>query len=210
MKVTLGKKIGMTQVYTDKGRAVPVTLVDVSDVKVTKHLKDVNGGEIVELGIDSQKSPNKADTNNYKEVGFVPRFKFAYQVKEGEVENLPVGSEIETTLFNEGEVVDVIGVTKGKGFQGVVKRHGFKGGPKTHGGTTGKHRSPGSIGSGTTPGRVVKGKKMAGRMGNERQTTQNLQVTLVNTEEKVIGVKGAIPGHNGTYVIIKTPAKLSK
>ncbi len=210
MKVILGKKIGMTQIYADNGKVVPVTLVDVSGVKVAKQLEDQNGNHIVELAIDTQKNPNNADKNNYKELGFVPRYKFAYHVKDSELENLKVGAEITATQFEEGDKVDVIGVTKGKGFQGVMKRHGFKGGPKTHGGKSGKYRSPGSIGSGTTPGRVLKGKKMAGRMGNERQTTQNLRVVLVDGLENVIGVRGAVPGHRGSYVIIKTPAKMAR
>lgn len=200
----------MTQIYAEDGKAIPVTLIDVAGVKVAKQLVDQNGNKLVEIAVDSKKNPNNADANNYKELGFVPRYKFAYQVKDSELEDLKVGKDIDLAQFEEGEKVDVIGITKGKGFQGVVKRHGFKGGPKTHGGTSGKHRSPGSIGSGTTPGRVLKGKKMAGRMGNERQTTQNLKVAIIDAEEKVIGVKGAVPGHRGSYVIIKTPAKLAK
>lgn len=195
----------MTQVYTEDGSAVPVTLVSVENVKVAKHLKVGEQVTHVELGKDARKNTIKSDVGNYKELGYVPRYKRVFAVSTPDVP--AVGTEVGVETFEVGEKVDVTGVNKGKGFQGVVKRHGHKGGPKTHGGPTGKMRSGGSIGAGTTPGRVVKGMPMPGRMGGKRFTVQNVKIAVIDPETKIIGVAGSIPGPNKGYVVIQKHVK---
>lgn len=204
MKAILGTKIGMTQVFDENGRVHPVTVVDVSEVKVSRHLKDGEAVTQIELGKGTRKKPSKPEMGIYKEVSQVPMFKATFHLEPGE-EALELGSEVRADIFESGELIDVIGTSKGKGFQGVMKRYNFKGGPKTHG--SGKHRAPGSIGSGTTPGRVVKGKKMPGHMGNERKTIQNLKVSHIDVAENLIAIAGSVPGNNGDYLIIRPALK---
>lgn len=199
----------MTQVFTEDGKKKAVTVVDVSDVIVSKHLMDGEQVTHVEIGLGAKKKPAKADAGNYKRLGKVPAYKRTIKLDETETEIPEIGTAISANIFEIGDKVDVIGKTKGKGFQGVMKRWNFKGGPATHGGPTGKMRHGGSIGAGTTPGRVVKGKKMAGHMGDDRQTIQNLRIVQVDEESNLIAVAGSIPGPNGAYVMIKQ-AKFSK
>ena len=203
MKVLIGKKIGMTQMFDENGRAKAVTVLDVSNNVISKIL-DVSGKKKIELSKDKKKNPNKPEVGNYKELNHVPVFSYVYDL-DGDVE-FKIGDEIAAELFGVGEKVDATSISKGKGFQGVVKRWGFKGGPKTHG-QSDRERGPGSIGSGTTPGRVIKGMKMAGRMGREKTTVQNLKVVTVDLESKLVAVSGAIPGNRGSYVILKQAVK---
>jgi large subunit ribosomal protein L3 len=202
MKTLIGKKIGMTQVYAEDGTKTAVTVVDVSEVVVSKHLQAKPGEAVthVEIGKGARKKPIKADAGNYKATGKVPYFKRAIKLNGDEITE--IGTVLGANIFEVGEKVDVIGTTKGKGFQGAMKRHGFHGGPRTHGGPTGKMRAPGSIAPGTTPGRIYKGKKMPGHMGDVKKTVQNLKVVKVDQENNLIAIAGAIPGANGTYVLI--------
>jgi large subunit ribosomal protein L3 len=191
MKAILGIKKGMTRVF-NQDKAVPVTVVDVNGCKIA-NIKD----EAIELGLGVKKRPTKAQIGQYKELGFVPKYKcfFKSQLPEG----LKIGSDLVGESFNEGDTVVISGISKGKGFAGVVKRHGFKGGPRTHG-QSDRLRAPGSIGAGTDPGRVFKGKKMGGRMGSETVTIKNKKIVGIN--DNLLLISGPIPGSNGDLVKI--------
>ncbi|MCA9379018.1 50S ribosomal protein L3 [Candidatus Dojkabacteria bacterium] len=206
MKAIIGKKIGMTHLFAEDGGQVPVTVLEVADVKVAKHLKDGEAVSHIEISKGQAGKANKADTGNYKELGYVPSFKFIFKPSTEQSTELTVGSVIAADIFAVGDLVDVIADSKGKGFQGGVKRWGFHGGPKTHG-QSDRHRAPGSIGSGTTLGRVFKNTKMAGHMGAKRKTVQNLKVVAVDVQENLLAVSGAVPGANGSYVVIKSAVK---
>lgn len=203
MKVLIGTKVGMTQSYNqDTAKATPVTVLDVSENVISKLIKDAEGKVThVEFGKGKVKNANKADEGNYKTLKFVPRFKTVEKIK-GETSELEEGKEVNPDVFTSGDEIDVEGITKGKGFSGVMKRWNFKGGKRTHG-QSDRDRAPGSIGSGTTPGRVYKGKKMAGHMGNEKQTVKRLRIVDVDVENKLISVSGSVPGPNGSNVIIR-------
>lgn len=191
MKAILGIKKGMTRVFA-KDRAVPVTFVDVAGCKIA----NVKEGKI-ELGLGTKKKSTKAQLGQYKELGYVPMYKW---LVKGELEEgFKIGSDLVAETFNEGDIVTVTGVSKGKGFAGVVKRHGFKGGPRTHG-QSDRLRAPGSIGAGADPGRVFKGTRMGGRMGSERVTLKNKRV--IGIKENHILISGPIPGSNGDLVKI--------
>lgn len=201
MEFIIGIKKEMTRVFAEDGRVLPVTLVDVDDVYlVGTKVEEKDGYNAVVLGIGKKKKANKAETTKFKKLKFVPKI-----VREFRVDSLPEDIEIGTKVdfdLDKNSKVDIVGITKGKGFAGVVKRWGFAGGPKTHG-QSDRHRAPGSIGSGTTPGRVFKGKKMPGRMGGERQTTKNLRLIENDKENKLLYIKGAVPGHKQSFVLIK-------
>ncbi|CAG1771972.1 50S ribosomal protein L3 [uncultured bacterium] len=201
MNAILGKKIGMTQVYTENGNAIPVTVVDVSNNVVAKVLNTADKATHIELGKDKRKITNKADNGNYKILNFVPRFKKVFKLIENEAAP-EVGTEVKADIFSVGDKVQVTAPTKGKGFQGVVKRWGFAGGPRTHGASD-RERAPGTLGTRTIPGRVFKGKKMGGHMGTRTKTISGLKIVKVMAEENLIAVEGAIPGPNKGYVIIK-------
>ncbi len=204
----LGKKVGMTQIFADNGDSIPVTVIDVSAVKVSKHFKAQDKVSHVEIGKDQVKAANKADTNNYKTLGFTPKFKQMIKLSENETP-LEIGTEVSANLFALGDKVDVTGTNKGRGFQGGMVRWGFHGGSATHG-QSDKPRSPGSISSGTTLGRIFKGQKMGGHVGTKRFTVQNLKVVDVDMDNNVIAVEGAVPGNIGGYVIIKESVKSKK
>lgn len=191
----------MTQIFDEDGRVVPVTLLDVSDVfVVSQKTMETDGYVALLIGKGKKKNANKPEVGKYKKLGFVPNY-----VREirGLTSEAKEGEKVQASLFNEGDVVTVTGISKGKGFQGVMKRWNFHGGPKTHG-QSDRWRAPGSIGSGTTPGRVYKGKKMAGRMGGEQVTVDNLKIVLIDEENGILGIKGAVPGNKGSYLIIRT------
>ncbi len=191
MKAILGIKKGMTRIF-DGEKSIPVTIVDVNGCKVSKI-----EGEKVELGLGKKKNATKALEGQYKKLGFVPMYR---KVFEGvTLENLEVGKDIESVSFVKGDVVNISGVSKGKGFAGVVKRWGFKGGPRTHG-QSDRLRAPGSIGAGADPGRVFKGTRMGGRMGSENITVKNKRI--VDVKETYLLVSGPIPGSNGDLVAI--------
>ena len=206
----LGKKLGQTRVYTDAGDAVPVTVVQAGPNRVIQcKTVETDGYKAVQLGFDDQKEHRlpKPLRGHFKKFGAAPtkRVKefrdFSRDVKPGDV----VGAD----LFAKGDFVDAIGVTKGRGFEGVVKRHGFRGGDSTHG-AKGWHRRSGAIGQRLFPGTVMRGMKMPGQMGQVQRTTQNLEVIDVRAEDNLLLIKGAIPGANGDYVIIRESKKIPK
>lgn len=203
----IGKKLGMTQVYLENGNALPVTVIKVEGNQVVQlKRKEKDGYSAVQLGFDEKKESRvtKPLIGHFKKNGATPK----YQLREFRVaeEELPEsGKVIGPELFPVGTLVDVTGTTIGKGFQGVVRRFRFKGQPATHGSMM--HRRPGSIGCRSTPGLVWKNKKMPGRMGGDRRTTQNLEVIQCRTEDGVLVVKGCIPGATNSYVIVRPAVK---
>lgn len=203
----LGKKLGMTRIYNEKGESVPVTVVDVSENDVIQVRTVENDGySAVQVGFRNAKEKHisKPLQGHFKKHGApLKRTVREFRMQDGEAAPAP-GSPLTPDLFQKGQFVDVIGVTKGRGFQGVVKRHGFAGQPASHGSMM--HRRPGSIGCRLTPGRVWKNKKMPGHMGQVRRTIQNLQVVETRLEDNVILIKGSFPGAKGDLVVIR-PAK---
>ena len=204
----LGTKLGMTQMFDENNRIVPVTVIQASANVVTQVRSDEHDGysaiQLAYGAIDPRKV-NKPETGHFSKAGVTPR-RHLLEFRTGDAADYTPGQEIAVDVFAEGSEVDVVGTTKGKGMAGVMKRHGFHGLGAAHG-TQRKHRSPGSIGGCATPGRVFKGVRMAGRMGKNRQTTQNLKVFRVDTERGLLLVRGAVPGPRGGLVVVKTPAK---
>jgi large subunit ribosomal protein L3 len=208
MKGILGTKLGMTQVFDENNRIVPVTVVKAGPNVVTQiRTQDNDGYTAVQLafGAIDPRKVNKPRTGHFEKAGVTPR-RFLAELRTTDADSYELGQEITAEVFEAGAVVDATGTSKGKGTAGVMKRHGFAGLGGSHG-TQRKHRSPGAIGGCATPGRVFKGLRMAGRMGNVRVTTQNLTVHQVVAEEGLILVKGAIPGPKGGVVFLKTAAK---
>jgi len=205
MSGIIGKKVGMTSIFDENGKNIPVTVILAGPNYVTQvRTKEVDGYDAVQLGFDDKKEKNtpKALKGHFEKAGVSPKRRVVeFQDFEKEVK---LGDEITAAdVFEEGEYVDVSGISKGKGFQGVVKRHGFKGvGQATHG-QHNRLRAPGSIGASSDPSRVFKGMRMAGRMGNEKVTVQNLQVMKIIPEQNLLIVKGSVPGHKNAYLIIK-------
>jgi large subunit ribosomal protein L3 len=194
----LGKKLGMTQLYKE-GAEVVVTAIEAGPCFVVQvKTQEKDGYSAVQLGFEDSKRLNSPQKGHQKDVG---RFKHLREFKVKEGDAVEKGMKVDIDMFKAGDVVDVIGISKGKGFAGGMKRHHFKGGPKTHG-QSDRHRAPGSIGSGTTPGRVIKGLRMAGHMGNERVTVRNLQIVDVDPENHILLVKGAVPGYNKGLLMI--------
>lgn len=206
MKGILGRKIGMTQVFTKSGKLVPVTVVSVEPNVVTQIKTMENDGyEAIQLGFDTkrEKLATKASIGHTNKANTTPK-RFFKEIRGADVSNYTLGQEIKADIFAEGEVVDVTGTTKGKGFQGAIKRHGQTRGPMGHGSQY--HRSPGSMGS-RLPKRVMKGKKLPGHMGTLTVTIQNLEIVAVDLENNVILVKGNIPGAKKSLIEIKTAVK---
>ena len=204
----LGEKLGMTQVFDDKNRIVPVTVVRAEPNVVTQiRTQESDGYSAVQLayGAIDPRKVNKPVTGHFTKAGVTPR-RHLVELRTTDATEYQVGQEVTAEVFEAGAVVDVVGTSKGKGTAGVMKRHGFKGLGASHG-TQRKHRSPGSIGGCATPGRVFKGLRMAGRMGHVRVTTQNLTVHRIDAEAGLILIKGAIPGPKGGLVFVKTAAK---
>ena len=193
MKAILGIKKGMTRVFVEDNM-VPVTIVDTSGCKIAKR-----DGDLVELGLGKKDKAKKPALGSYKELKYVPRF--TTSLRGQWAEEVSAGDDVKAEFFNEGEAVNVVGITKGKGFQGVVKRWNFKGGQRTHG-QSDRLRAPGSIGAGTDPGRVWKGKKMGGTMGQDRKTLKNRKI--VGISDNHILISGALPGANGDLITIYT------
>ena len=207
----LGKKIGMTQVYDAQNVLIPVTVVEAGPCPVVQIKSvDVDGYHAVQLGFGSQKAKNasKAETNHAKKAGLETTPRVLNEVRLTEAATVKVGDVITVTSFSEGQIVDVLGVSKGKSFQGVVKRFRVAGGPAAHGSMF--HRRIGSIGMRQTPGRVFKNQRMPGHMGSDNRTVQNLHVIKIIAEKNLILVKGAIPGANGDDVIIRSAVKAKK
>ncbi|MGV0635071.1 50S ribosomal protein L3 [Mycolicibacillus trivialis] len=209
-KGILGTKLGMTQVFDENNRVVPVTVVKAGPNVVTRiRTPERDGYTAVQLayGEISPRKVNKPVTGQYAAAGVNPRRHLAeLRLDEEAAGDFEVGQELTAEIFEPGSYVDVTGTSKGKGFAGVMKRHGFAGQGASHG-TQAVHRRPGSIGGCATPGRVFKGTRMAGRMGNDRVTTQNLLVHQVDAENGVLLIKGAVPGRAGGLVMVRTAIK---
>jgi large subunit ribosomal protein L3 len=204
----IGKKLGMSQIFDDTGLAHPVTVLEVGPCVVTQiRTPERDGYSAVQLGFGLDKRLNSPARGHRKASGFMS--KTLREVKADDTADLTVGQVIKADAFEAGDLVDVIGTSKGRGFQGGMKRHGFSGGPKTHG-QSDRLRAPGSIGSSATPGRVFKGLRMAGRMGNDRVTVQNLKVLRVDPERNLVLVGGSVPGPNEGLVIVRRAIKGSK
>ena len=204
MSGLIGRKIGMTSLFDDKGKNIPCTVLEVGPWVVTQvRTKEVDGYEALQLGFDekAEKRATNAAKGHFKKANTAPKKKLVeFQNFE---EDHKLGDTITVDHFKEGEFVDVSGTSKGKGFQGVVKRHGFAGvGQATHG-QHNRLRAPGSIGAASYPARVFKGMRMAGQMGNEKVKVQNLSVVKVVTQKNLLVVKGCVPGHKNSYVIIR-------
>lgn len=208
----LGKKIGMTQVFSETGEAVPVTVLQVGPNFVTQiKTPERDGYSAVQIGFGETRKLNKPERGHLKGVS-VPGLRHLHEVKH-EGDPVQVGDQLTAEMFAKGEKVDVtVGAvagtmgTKGKGFAGVVKRHGFAGGPKTHG-QSDRHRAPGSIGASSTPGRVFKGMRMAGHMGNKRRTILNIDVVDVMPERNLVLVRGGVPGAKNGIVVVRKAVK---
>ena len=200
MKALLGTKIGMTQIISEDGRAVPVTLIKAGPVTVTQvKTVETDGYNAVQVGFDEGKNLSKAVAGPLKAADITPKFIREFRVEDTS-EELTVGTTIDVTAFQLGDVVDATGVSKGKGFAGTIKRHNFERHKKSHGGK-GNTRKPGSIGS-MYPQKVFKGKRMAGRMGHEQVTVKNLVVSYIDLENNLIGLKGAVPGPKKGLIVI--------
>jgi large subunit ribosomal protein L3 len=210
-KGVLGEKLGMTQVFDDEGRIVPVTVVQAGPCVVTRvRTPDADGYSAVQLGfgqIDPRKV-NKPLTGHFDKAGVTPR-RHVVELRTEDAAEYELGQEITVEVFEAGQRIDVTGRSKGKGTAGVMKRHGFKGLSASHG-TQRKHRSPGSIGGCATPGRVFKGLRMAGRHGNTRTTVQNLTVHAIDADKGLLLIKGAVPGPNGGLILVRSAAKGAK
>ncbi len=199
----LGKKIGMTQVFRDNGMVVPVTLIEAGPCVITQiKTVETDGYEAVQLGFDARKRSNKPMQGHFRTSR---ASRYVREVKADNLSELSVGQTIGVDIFAEGEKIDVIGRSKGRGFAGTMKRHGFGGGPRTHG-QSDRARAPGSIGGGTTPGKVFKGLKMAGHMGDRRITVKGLEVIGVDTDRNILMVKGGIPGAPNSLIQIRKVA----
>ena len=202
----IGKKIGMTEIFLDDGTVVISTVIEAGPCYVVQKKSAAKDGyESVQVGFEEVKPQRvtKPMLGHFKKAGVPPLRHLVEFDPEGEDYNL--GDSIDAGLFSEGEIVDVVGNSKGKGFSGTMKRHNFRGQPASHGGMA--HRRPGGIGQASYPGKVWKGMKMAGQMGNERVTVQGLSVVKVDTEKNLLLVKGSVPGPNGSTVIIKRTTK---
>ena len=209
MKGILGRKIGMTQIFTEAGEVVPVTVVEAGPVVVTQVKTIENDGyNAVQVGfVDAkEKSLNKPQKGHLAAANTLKKHLKEFRVES--VDAYTVGQEIKADVFATGEMIDVTGISKGKGFQGPIKRHGQSRGPESHGSRY--HRRPGSMGACSYPGRVFKNKKLAGHMGSVKVTVQNLEIVRVDADKNFILVKGAIPGAKGSVVTIKEAVKASK
>ncbi|HEB97654.1 MAG TPA: 50S ribosomal protein L3 [Sedimenticola thiotaurini] len=204
----VGRKVGMTRVFTEDGASIPVTVIEVQPNRVTQlRTPEVDGYRAIQVTTGQRKASRvtKPMAGHFAKAGVeAGRGLWEFRVQESEAEGIEVGSEIKVDIFEAGQKVDVRGKTIGKGFQGGVKRHNFRMQDATHGNSI-SHRAPGSIGQCQTPGRVFKGKKMAGHMGNVQRSAQNLEVVRVDAERNLILIKGSVPGSRGGDVIV-TPA----
>lgn len=208
MKGILGKKVGMTQIFDTQGRVVPITVIEAGPCLVTQRKTVARDGySAVQLGFEEvpARKLNRPRLGHLRR-NQLPPLRYLRELRVKEDDAFEVGQKIRVDIFSEGDRVDVVGITKGRGFAGVMKRHGFRGGPATHG-QSDRARAPGSIGATKTPGRVLKGQRMAGRMGAARCTVQNLLVMLVDPERNLLGVKGAVPGPKGGLLLIKEARK---
>lgn len=208
VKALLGRKLGMTQVWDNDGRVVPVTVVQVGTNVVTQvRTEEVDGYTAAQIGfgeVDARRI-TKPLAGHFEKAGVAPR-RHLVEVRTSDVDTFELGQELLASVFEAGDKVDVSGKTKGKGFAGVMKRHGFRGAPASHGAHR-NHRKPGSIGACATPGRVFKGVRMAGRMGNVNRTVQNLDIFAVDVEKGLLLIHGAIPGPKNAVVLVRNSVK---
>ena len=205
-KGILGKKIGMTQIFTETGSLIPVTVIEVTpNVVLQKKTVETDGYNAVQLGYADKKAKqaNKAETGHAAKASTAPK-RFVKEIAGEDMLAFEVGQEVKGNIFVEGELVDVTGTAKGKGYQGVIKRHNFHIGPMSHG--SGYHRGTGSMGC-IQPARIKPGKKMPGRMGGKQKTIQNLEFVKYDAENNVILVKGNVPGAKNSYVVVKNAVK---
>lgn len=199
----IGRKIGTTQVFRENGRVVAVTAIEAGPCLVTQVKRaDKDGYDAVQLGFGTAKRLNEPQKGHLKRVGLLKHLR---EFEASDIESIEVGQRVDVGMFKPGELVDVAGISKGRGFAGTVKRHHFAGGPKTHG-QSDRHRAPGSIGATTSPGRVIKGLKMAGHMGSEKVTVRRLQVVEADPERNLLLVKGAVPGARMGLLTIRKSA----
>jgi large subunit ribosomal protein L3 len=201
----IGRKLGMTQIFAPDGTVTPVTVIKAGPcVVVQRKTSSTDGYEAVQLGLVEERAPkkvNKPMKGHFEKAG-IPPTKILREFRlQNIAEGINVGDKVLVDQFSENDIVDVVGTSKGRGFAGFVKRHGFSGGRASHGSMF--HRAPGSIGASAYPSRVIKGTRMAGHMGVQRTTIKNLQVMKVNTEENLLLVRGAVPGPNGAYLLIR-------
>jgi len=211
MKGILGRKVGMTQIFDESGKVIPVTILEAGPCFVTQiRTKERDGYQAIQLGFGevNPKRLNRPERGHLKKTE-LPPLRYLREIRVDDISSYHEGQRLDVSQFEVGDRVDVVGISKGKGFAGVMKRHGFKGGRKTHG-QSDRARAPGSIGAGTTPGHVIKGMRMAGRMGNERVTVQNLRVALVDPDRNLLAVRGAVPGARGGTLIIHEAIKRRK
>jgi len=223
MKGLIGRKLGMTQVFNERGETVPVTVIEAGPCYVVQvRTAEKDGYEAIQLGFEPAKKANRLSKGERGHLGLlktdekhakrrtlaaeVPALKHLRELRAKPAEGYTEGQKLTVELFGLGERVDVVGISKGRGFAGVVKRHGFNGGPRTHG-QSDRLRTSGSIAAGTTPGKIHKGKHMAGHMGVERVTSQNLRVVLLDAERNLIGVRGSVPGAIGGLVLVTETRK---
>ena len=208
-KGILGRKIGMTQVFAENGELIPVTVIAANpNVVLQKKTTETDGYNAIQLGFEDkrEKLTNKPEQGHTAKASTTPK-RFIREIRNADVDGLEVGQEVKVEVFAAGEIVDVTGISKGKGFQGVIKRHGQSRGPMSHGSRY--HRRPGSMGP-VAPNRVFKGKKLAGRMGGDQVTIQNLEIVQVDTERNLLLVKGNVPGAKKSLVVVQGAVKVSK
>ena len=205
IQAILGRKLGMTRLFDENGVVTASTLVEAGPCFVTQlRTPDVDGYTAVQLGFGETARQTKPEKGHLKKAGLPEKqgLQSLREVPADSLEDLELGARIDASIFEQGEIVDVIGTSKGKGFAGVMKRHNFHGGPKTHG-QSDRWRHSGSVGSGTTPGRTFKGMRMGGRLGNARITVKNLRILSVDPERNLVALRGAIPGPNGGLIMIR-------
>ncbi len=209
-KGIIGKKVGMTQIFDEKGNVIPVTAIE-TEGNIVAQIKtlETDGYQSIQLGYGEIKDKhiNKPEAGHFAKAK-LPNRKHLREFRLDSVENYKVGDEVKVDIFEVGEKVDIQGTSKGKGFQGVIKRHGQHRGPMGHGSMY--HRRPGSMGATSTPGRVFKGKKLPGHMGRVTVTIQNLEIVKVDTDKNVLLVKGSVPGAKGAILKVKSTVKASK
>jgi large subunit ribosomal protein L3 len=202
----LGRKIGMTQVFSSDGSVVPVTIVEAGPCFVTQiRTRERDGYEAVQIGFGTARRLSRAEAGHLRTAN-LSGMRYLREMRATDLQDVTLGQRIDASVFSAGEFVDVIGSSKGKGFAGVVKRHHFRGGPRTHG-QSDRERAPGSSGSTTTPGRVFKGTRRAGQMGAARTTIQNLQVVQADAERNLLLLRGAVPGARNGLLLLRRARK---
>ena len=200
----IGKKIGMTQLFEESGQTVAVTAIQAGPSVVTQvKSRDKDGYDAIQVGlIENKVSQSRLSSAERGHLRDLENVRYLREFRADDISSIKRGDKVDVSFLKQGDLVNVIGVSKGRGFAGVVKRHHFAGGPKTHG-QTDRHRAPGSIGATTWPGRVLKGKRMAGHMGNGRVTARNLEVVQADPQRNLLLVRGAVPGANGGLLVIE-------